>query len=470
MDNYIEAEIPLTRLNLDLDNSRYPWSLSSQREIIDWMTSDIKHIGDKVFNLAKDIIEHGLNPLERVLVTSDETGKQYIVLEGNRRITALRLLANPDAAPTDSWKNKYKKLINKSNNQPPKKIPCIIINDIDTAYHFMEVKHLGQLSGVGVVPWESEEKARHQKRRNLKSAEHKALSLLDYVRGSKLYSKKTKDLASSGFPITTLDRLLGDKIFRESIGLTLDTNGNLAIGVDPKEAKKAVTKIILDFGSKQKKVDDVKNHEKRMEYRESFNKNESPNPKKTLKSALSLSALNNKDNKKQVNKSNANKYQNPKDRKYLIITGTSMPIDPKKYNRPRRIFEELKKLPLQTIAGSKQTVFPNAIALLFRSFFEMSIAAFIAEKKLMANEANPDKKSLTEKAKVVVKYTKDHNLLDKNKIKVLNKALADVNKLANPNSLNDFVHNINQIPTPKDLIDIWDTYSDLLTCIWNEIK
>lgn len=193
MSNYQEDTIPLTRLDLDPDNSRYTWDLESQREIIEWMTSGAaNHIGDKVFALAKDITQYGLNPLERVMVTPDENNKKkYIVLEGNRRVTALKLLNNPDTAPTQ-WKRKYSQLISSSGYKPPKKVSCVIIKDVEVAFHFMEVKHLGESGGVGIVPWGTEEKARHQKRQNKKSREHKSLSLLDHVRESSLYSQGTR--------------------------------------------------------------------------------------------------------------------------------------------------------------------------------------------------------------------------------------------------------------------------------------
>ena len=63
MSKYLEEDIALTKLDLDPENSRHSWDLESQREIIDWMTSGTKHIGDKIFSLAKDITVYGLNPL-----------------------------------------------------------------------------------------------------------------------------------------------------------------------------------------------------------------------------------------------------------------------------------------------------------------------------------------------------------------------------------------------------------------------
>jgi len=475
MNNYAEQDISLTKINLDSDNSRYPWRLDSQREIIGWMTGGSKHIGDKVFNLAKDIVEHGLNPLEKIMVSPDEkNNKQYVVLEGNRRITALKLLSNPDMAPTSNWKSRYSKLITSAGYSPQKNVPCVIITDIKEAFHFMEVKHLGQLGGVGVVPWESEEKTRHQMRQNNRTSDHKSISLLDHVRTSSLYDKMTKNNAGPGFPITTLERLLGDKDFRESIGFTM-LEGSLAFNIDPNEACKAITKIINDFGSGKEKVGKVISKVKRGEYRDSFRRGETPNNRKLLGEPVKVKELEKFMRHGKISSNTSAKgnfqYINPKDRQYLVVPGTIMPIDTKRFNRPRRMFEELKKLPLQNSIRSSKIVYPNAASYLIRGFLEMSVGCFIDEKGIKHKSPQGWKNvSLTEKTKIVMNYMKDNKLLNAQQVRVLNKALSDKNKLANPDSLNDFIHNVKQIPAPKDLIDIWDTYTDFLSCVWVDLK
>ena len=51
--------------------------------------------GNKLVALAEDVIRYGLNPSELPIVmrTKDQ---RYAVLEGNRRLTAIRALENPD--------------------------------------------------------------------------------------------------------------------------------------------------------------------------------------------------------------------------------------------------------------------------------------------------------------------------------------------------------------------------------------
>lgn len=50
----------------------------------------------KLVVLANDITEHGLRPIDRMLVI--RKGRNFVVVEGNRRLVAVKLLSNPDLA------------------------------------------------------------------------------------------------------------------------------------------------------------------------------------------------------------------------------------------------------------------------------------------------------------------------------------------------------------------------------------
>ena len=83
--------IKLTSLFVNTENYRFE-PLSSQKEAIDKMVEDK---GDKLYSLVDDIVTNGLSPVDLIIVTPNEDNNKYIVLEGNRRITSLKLLNNP---------------------------------------------------------------------------------------------------------------------------------------------------------------------------------------------------------------------------------------------------------------------------------------------------------------------------------------------------------------------------------------
>ena len=94
--NYNILRIKVANLLLNPTNYRFS-PQTNQREAIEVM---LKDQGEKLYKLAEDIVENGLNPSEDLMVTPIEDGnatqKLYKVLEGNRRITALKLLSIPE--------------------------------------------------------------------------------------------------------------------------------------------------------------------------------------------------------------------------------------------------------------------------------------------------------------------------------------------------------------------------------------
>ena len=73
-------------LDINTENPRFE-TVSSQREALTVM---IENQRGKLVELANDIAINGLNPSDLCMVTPQENGGKFKVLEGNRRITALK--------------------------------------------------------------------------------------------------------------------------------------------------------------------------------------------------------------------------------------------------------------------------------------------------------------------------------------------------------------------------------------------
>ncbi len=87
-------EVSIDDLALNLKNPRFD-GLDNQREALEKI---VVSQGRKLVNLADDIATRGLSPAVRILVVADDGNPdQYIVLDGNRRLAALRVLVNPAA-------------------------------------------------------------------------------------------------------------------------------------------------------------------------------------------------------------------------------------------------------------------------------------------------------------------------------------------------------------------------------------
>jgi len=79
-------------LLLDLENPRISRA-GSQREVLQKIVEDQDV---KLIVLAESIVADGLNPMDRWLTIKSPADRgMYIVLEGNRRLAAIKILQNP---------------------------------------------------------------------------------------------------------------------------------------------------------------------------------------------------------------------------------------------------------------------------------------------------------------------------------------------------------------------------------------
>src|SRR6266487_2693435 len=118
--NWPIKRLSVTSLLLDPQNPRLPQSGGglTQRQIIDELVTH-----DAVYELAKDISTQGYFPTEILLGVQDSD--QVIVIEGNRRLAALKLLINPELAP-QAHLEKFRRLSEKVTPTSIAKVQVII--------------------------------------------------------------------------------------------------------------------------------------------------------------------------------------------------------------------------------------------------------------------------------------------------------------------------------------------------------
>lgn len=149
MSTSIKKDIKLLDLVFDTHNPRLPSYLQKNADeavIIDYM---IKHSNMKELMLS--IAETGFSDAEPLLVV--QTGDKYTVIEGNRRLSALKLLNNPSLA-----KVRVQSIREIVANAlfVPKDIPCIVYEKREDILNYLGYRHI-----TGVKEWGALEKARY---------------------------------------------------------------------------------------------------------------------------------------------------------------------------------------------------------------------------------------------------------------------------------------------------------------------
>ena len=144
--------INIAQLKLDERNPRIPKSIResnpTEQQLIEYMLLDASLI-----ELMLAIGQNGYFLGEQLLVVLDTIDNKYRVVEGNRRLSAVKLLNNPELATVQ--KSKVQQVI-KETTERPIKIPCLIFNDEQEIHKYLGFKHI-----TGIKEWRLLEKARY---------------------------------------------------------------------------------------------------------------------------------------------------------------------------------------------------------------------------------------------------------------------------------------------------------------------
>ncbi len=140
----------IKRLHLDLRNPRLGRpTVENEAEATARL---LREFGPKIIGLAKSIAEHGLNPTESWAIVHED-GK-YVVLEGNRRLVACRLLDNPHKAPDPQTAATFERIKRAVRTTSSYLNPsCVEFEHRADARYWIHLKHHGAGSGEGTAAW-----------------------------------------------------------------------------------------------------------------------------------------------------------------------------------------------------------------------------------------------------------------------------------------------------------------------------
>jgi len=437
--------INISMLEINTENPRFEM-VGNQREAIGVMIESQKN---KLARLAQNIIENGLNPSDLVIVTPHEKHKRkFSVLEGNRRVTVLKLLNNNDLIPEKykSLINKFKQLSSEFKRNPVKEVPCVIFSDVDEANKWIKLKHTGENEGIGIVTWDAQQKARFEERFEGKATY--ALQVIDFLKKDNDFDDELKAKLSL-IPSSSLQRLLSDPDVRDVIGISID-DGRVVARYSPEEIRKPLTKIITDLARDDFTVKEIYYKDDRLNYLETFKNSDLPDKSIGTPKWEIITPNPPKASKKQTKKSKPLSST----RNTILPKSCIIHIDTPRINK---IYRELKDLDLR--------YFVNSAAITFRVFIELSVDTFVEKHGLKASIND----KLSNKISKVSEYLKKEKLLTKDELKPINTAVSSPNSIFSVNTFNAYVHNKHFNPIDSDLKTTWDNIEPFITKLW-ELK
>jgi hypothetical protein len=447
--------LKLSQLTINTGNPRFE-IVGNQRDAIITMIEDQQ---GKLEKLAADIVQHGLGPHESIIVTPHETLQEYYnVLEGNRRITALKLLDNPGLIPESNKAlfQRFKKLSVAFMQKPAERIECVVFQDVTEAYRWIRLMHTGENEGVGRVGWDAQQKGRYEERIEGKTSF--ALQVLDFLQKQAdldlMLKSRIKDVPSS-----SLQRLVGDPAFREVVGIDI-VDGEVVTRLQPGEIVKPFRKVIADLLSEDFSIKHIYYKEDRAGYINSFGSCELPDYSKELSGSWRLSAYKATIHlvAKEARRSRiaSNRSRPTAERNTIIPKSTFVKID---HPAAGNLFRELKVLDTNR--------FCNAGAATLKVFVELSVGLLV--DKLSIGEVQENEK-LEKKLEKISAYFKENTYLYAGKaggdeqMKKAEGLLPSYGCIACIDVLDE-----NYLPEASKLITAWDNIEALIRKIWELI-
>ncbi len=444
--------ILLENLLIDLQNPRYDPRTNQDEAIM----TIVNEQGSKLLSLAKDIVdEGGLNPSELPMVMPSGDDSTFIVMEGNRRLAALKLLMSPSLVSRlglpESIAKRYKTLHDDAKSKLSREINCSIFLSREEAKHWIDLRHTGENGGVGIVPWDGIQTHRFR-------GQSPAFQAIEFAKNSDYLDEETRKKLPK-IAITNIERILGTTEARPYLGIDIKNN-ELIFKAPEEEAIAHLAAMISDVAHKRINVRSLDTPEQRVEYAKEV-------ASRSIEKSSCQADTSSDSGQEQV--FNTSK-RIPHDRKTLIPPRLKLTIP---HTRINKIYYELQKLDISK--------FVNSCSVMLRVFVELSVDDY-AEKhsisfdKIIAARINSKGEHLAaykvefklrEKLTAVADYLEKNDICKKDELRAIRTIINNKEHILSVDSLNAYVHNKNVNPQPSELKTTWDNLEIFMQRIWS---
>ena len=438
MDKHEYRQILIAKLCLDLDNPRHD-VLSHEGDVIRAL---LERDGDKLLRLAHDIVNEGTNPADLpIVVPHPIIPESYVVVEGNRRLAAIKILTAPgqvNFGSMTSLQHRFEELAKEFASTKFDAIECVVFENRPEANHWVELRHTGENEGVGIVPWDAGSVARFNKGQSWM-----AVQVADFVLQKAALDSATKEKVTN-MPITNLARLVNDPDVRDALGIKAES-GSIKGFLPEDEVVKGLTAVVTDVAIGTVTVNRIRTKEQRQEYVEDLVKSGRLASSKTKTvSPWDLAAASPRPPSRRGRPPAAT-------RRTLIPSRCVLSIG---HTRIDGIYRELRVLNVER--------FTNSGAVMLRVFLELSLDEYICTKKVTV----PREGRLAQKLSAVADHMERAGVLDRAALKPVRVAASSRDALFSTDTLHAYVHNKHFAPKPSELKITWDNMQPFMEALW----
>tara|TARA_B100000678_G_C18211162_1_gene503401 strand:+ start:807 stop:2114 length:1308 start_codon:yes stop_codon:yes gene_type:complete len=430
--------IVLDKLDVNQGNDRHG-ELENETAAIGWLFANHKA---RMKKLARDIAETG-GIYEPPLVYP--IGYRFLVYDGNRRTTCLKLIVKPKRAPSAELQRFFEGLNSSWQGAIPTKIMCRVETDRDKIDEILYRRHTGSQGGVGQANWDGRMKTTFVNRTGKGGGINVADEIEERLREVNLLPGRRK------IPRTNLNRLLSAEAFRNRVGISC-SRGKFQFIRKENASLEALARIAKDLAEKTITLDDVWDVERKSAYLDQL---ESEGILPSAEDAIEPAVRGKEKGKSK--KPTKPKSGKPERRTRLIPREDYGVAWSGRLQRHRAIWEELQ-------FSLELDHHPNAVAVLCRVLLELSVDNYLRRAKLTTVA---EKDALLKKLIASAEDLYSKSKIEKRYLEVIRKART-IDAIISVDTLNKYVHSSHLAPSPDHLTAIWDTFADLIVHCLNE--
>lgn len=372
-------------------------------------------------NLAADIAAVGAVYDPPLVMPANGT---YVVFDGNRRVTCLKLLLDPPRAPTAELRSHFTYLREEALERLPYNLMCQVEQDRNLIDNILFRRHTGSQKGVGQLGWNDRAKLNFVERTGQGGGINVAAEV------ERLLTEANR-LPAGNIPWSTLTRLLSSEEFRNRAGIST-AGRRFRLTHEDGAVADALHRIASDLSSQIVTLGDLWNNEGKRAYLNRLqDEGVLPVEAERLPEPIIAGGA--------VRQPRRNP---PPPRPQTTFIPTDAPHIQwiATQQRVRAIWEELQSVTLRN--------HPNATSALMRILVELAVESYIHEHNLN----QPD--SLSRKVGAVSNHLLDRQVIDRAYFDELER-IRQNDQLISVASMQRYIHSPDFAPMENELRAYW---------------
>jgi hypothetical protein len=409
--------IPLHRLRVNRANDRHG-ELENETAAI----AELFRLHEvQMRNLAADIAAEGAVYDPPLVMPSDDV---FVVFDGNRRVTCLKLVIEPQRAPTQELQRFFRGLHDEWEGDFPVDIACQVEEDRDVIDAILFRRHTGSQRGIGQLDWNDRAKLNFVERTGRGGAVNVAAEIERFLGAE-------ERLPQGVIPWSTLTRLLSSEEFRGRVGITT-AGRRFRLTHDREAVADALHRIASDLVNQVITLGHLWNNEGKRAYLDRLqDEGILPGDDERLTDPQDPEGVPRQRRRRAP--------PPPPQLTFIPADGPRIPWIGAQ-QRPRAIWEELETLELAR--------HPNAIAALLRILLELAVESYVEQHRLTVQEG------LARRVGAVAASLRDRGLIDGGYWHELERLRRDDQLISIP-SMQRYIHSPDFAPTENELRTYW---------------